>query len=125
MNKPRSDFSAEMEQSHRFSQWQPLTLEAIAAVPEAAGLFVVRASRNGEPIPIEHPRSIETSGILYIKGEENMRAALVALKLALDGRNARHPAANNYYSADGPNQWPLDGLQFRYTTDLSPKEKQR
>lgn len=111
-------FETELKNDGQWSEnWQYLNAEEINKLPDnTGGLFIVRATRDGQPIPIEHgPNNVELGGIIYIKGADNLKFALLALKRSLDDRDTRHPAAANYYNTDGHAMYPLEGLQFRYT----------
>jgi hypothetical protein len=111
-----SDFTKTIRNDYPMSDWFDLMGDAPTQLPEEEGLFVVRATMNGKPIAIPTPKGLETGGTLYIKGVEDLRNAVTALKEALVTEDRTHPAVDAYVEGGGEDKYPKDGLQFMYVT---------
>src|SRR4051812_3369229 len=97
------------------SDWFPLS--AMPPVPHEPGLIIVRATRNGEPVHIEHPKRPDPEGTLYIKACDDLFHVLYWLYHSLHNPNFSpvHPAAKIYHETELAQElYPLEGLQFCY-----------
>jgi len=100
----------------KMSEWFPLSQDPPA--PKSIGLIMVRATRDGQPIPVEGSINTDEDGTIYIKACDNIWLFVRWLYASLKFRNklsVLHPAAEAYFGMENAEElYPIDGLQFCY-----------